>query len=98
MAKSVAELKAELEKLQAEYDQVLAAQSGEKLAEVQAIIAEFGFTQEDVFPPTRRVRGPNKSKQVEPKYRDPVSGGTWSGRGKPPKWIAGQDREKFAIK
>ncbi|MEK6290655.1 MAG: H-NS histone family protein, partial [Paraburkholderia tropica] len=22
---------------------------------------------------------------------------TWSGRGKPPRWIAGKDREKFLI-
>lgn len=31
------------------------------------------------------------------KYRDPSSGKTWSGRGKPPAWIAGQNREKFLI-
>jgi DNA-binding protein H-NS len=34
---------------------------------------------------------------VAPKYRDPDSGSTWSGRGKPPRWIAGLDREKFLI-
>jgi DNA-binding protein H-NS len=34
---------------------------------------------------------------VAPKYRDPESGSTWSGRGKPPKWIAGQDRDSFLI-
>ena len=34
---------------------------------------------------------------VAPKYRDPESGSTWSGRGKPPKWIAGQDRDNFLI-
>ena len=34
---------------------------------------------------------------VAPKYRDPNSGSTWSGRGKPPKWIAGQNRDQFLI-
>jgi DNA-binding protein H-NS len=34
---------------------------------------------------------------VAPKYRDPESGNTWSGRGKPPRWIAGQDRDQFLI-
>jgi DNA-binding protein H-NS len=34
-----------------------------------------------------------------PKYRDPATGKTWTGRGKPPLWIAGvQDREPFLIK
>jgi DNA-binding protein H-NS len=33
------------------------------------------------------------------KYRDPASGKTWTGRGKPPLWIAGvEDREPFLIK
>ncbi|WP_415867691.1 H-NS family nucleoid-associated regulatory protein [Burkholderia ubonensis] len=32
------------------------------------------------------------------KYRDPASGAVWSGRGRTPRWIAGQDREKFLIR
>jgi DNA-binding protein H-NS len=32
------------------------------------------------------------------KYRDPASGKTWTGRGKPPLWIAGaKDRQAFLI-
>ncbi|WP_438947144.1 H-NS family nucleoid-associated regulatory protein [Trinickia soli] len=31
------------------------------------------------------------------KYRDPVSGATWSGMGREPRWIAGKDRTAFAI-
>ena len=46
----------------------------------------------------RRSRSPKKrTGSVAAKYRDPASGTTWSGRGKPPRWIADQDREKFAI-
>lgn len=37
------------------------------------------------------------SSKVAPKYRDPVSGQTWTGRGKPPAWIAGKDRDQFLI-
>jgi DNA-binding protein H-NS len=29
------------------------------------------------------------------KYRDPVTGATWSGRGREPQWIAGRDRDRF---
>jgi DNA-binding protein H-NS len=39
---------------------------------------------------------------VAPKYRDPESGATWSGRGRTPVWLAthlaqGRSREAFAI-
>jgi len=42
-------------------------------------------------------------KAVEPKYRDPVSGKTWTGRGKTPRWLVsaeeqGVARESFAIR
>lgn len=48
--------------------------------------------------PTMRapIATPSVSK-VAPKYRDPVTGQTWTGRGKPPAWIAGKDREQFLI-
>ena len=35
--------------------------------------------------------------KVAPKYIDPVSGNTWTGRGKAPKWIDGKDRAPFLI-
>lgn len=39
------------------------------------------------------VRGPQP-----PKYQDPKSGATWSGRGRTPAWLAGaKDRNKFLI-
>jgi DNA-binding protein H-NS len=31
------------------------------------------------------------------KYRDPVSGSTWCGRGRAPHWIVGKDREAFVV-
>ena len=34
---------------------------------------------------------------VAQKYRDPETGRTWSGRGKEPLWLRGQDRSKFQI-
>ena len=41
-------------------------------------------------------------KPVAPKFRDPESGATWSGRGRTPRWIveaeqSGKDRSSFAI-
>lgn len=41
-------------------------------------------------------------RKVAPKYRDPVSGATWTGRGRSPKWVTealaqGKSKESFAI-
>ncbi|MGN4224231.1 H-NS family nucleoid-associated regulatory protein, partial [Burkholderia gladioli] len=34
-----------------------------------------------------------------PKYLDPKTGATWSGRGRPPEWIKNaKDRDRFLIK
>jgi DNA-binding protein H-NS len=41
------------------------------------------------------TRGP--SGKVAPKYRDPATGETWTGRGKAPKWIEGKNRSSYAI-
>lgn len=66
------------------------------LATVKNLVSEFGFTEMDVF--GRQGRGQKGSRAaVEPKYRDPKTGATWSGRGKPPRWIADQNRALFAI-
>ncbi|MGX6999407.1 H-NS histone family protein [Caballeronia sp. KNU42] len=32
-----------------------------------------------------------------PKYRDAVSGATWSGRGRAPHWIVDKNREDFLV-
>ncbi|WP_176307835.1 H-NS family nucleoid-associated regulatory protein [Burkholderia ambifaria] len=34
---------------------------------------------------------------LPPKYRDPASGKTWSGKGREPAWLTGKDRAAFLI-
>lgn len=47
--------------------------------------------------PGRKKKAPAKAAGV-PMYRDPKTGKTWTGRGKPPAWIAGaKSREGFLI-
>ena len=74
------------------------------LAKVHELVAEFGLTAHDVFPSGKKTNasGGKRStgtsgKKVAPKYRNPITGGTWTGRGKAPKWIEGKDRTAFAI-
>jgi len=65
------------------------------VARVRAVVAEYELTQRDVFPAGRRA---GTGAKVPPKYRDPATGTTWTGRGKAPRWIANQDRSRFLIR
>jgi DNA-binding protein H-NS len=66
--------------------------AAESLAKIHELVSEFGFTAQQVFP----WRAP-QAKKPTAKYLDQKSGATWSGRGKPPGWIVGKDREDFLI-
>lgn len=87
--------RAELEKqIEAARKEALAS----AIAQVRAIVAEYELTEEDVFSKkATRAAASTGAKTVAPKYRDPATGATWTGRGKPPLWIAGQDRLNFLI-
>ncbi|TDF24598.1 H-NS histone family protein [Delftia tsuruhatensis] len=72
--------------------QAQAERKAEGVAAARALIQEYGLTAADVFP-----QGKAKSSVGVPKYRDPATGATWTGRGKPPNWINGKDRAPFAL-
>ena len=52
---------------------------------------------------TRKAAGPKKGSKVAVKYRNPANPSeTWSGRGKPPRWLAaelnkGKTKDAFAV-
>lgn len=81
-------------------NQIKAARQAEiasAIALIRETVAEFDLTHEDVFPSNRTSQSKSKGKSVAPKYRDPATGQTWTGRGKAPKWIEGKEREQFLI-
>lgn len=90
------ELLSQREALERQIEAARKAELGEAITTARGLIQEFGLTEADVFGTgkqgTRKSSGP-----VAPKYRDPATGQTWTGRGKPPKWIADKDRAQFAI-
>ena len=47
--------------------------------------------------PARKSTKGRKLGKVAPKYRDPATGMTWTGRGRAPVWIVGDDRSKYLI-
>lgn len=58
------------------------------------LMADWGISSNEL---KHYRRGARITKPTVPKYRDPVSGQTWSGRGREPAWIVGKDREAFRI-
>jgi DNA-binding protein H-NS len=71
-------------------------ETADALAKVRTIVAEYQLTAQEVFPIGRKSRNRSVGK-VAPKYRDPATGQTWTGRGKAPRWIDGKDRSQFLI-
>jgi len=92
------ELKAQIARLQAQAEDARRAEVAEVIAMIRERIEEYGLSAEDLGFATAARRGrPPKKAPLPPRYRDPKTGATWSGRGKPPKWIAGKNRERFEI-
>ena len=90
------ELLQQQQALAAQIEEARKREIADAVAQVRSLIDQYQLTERDVFPSGRRACSRTASK-VPPKYRDPITGKTWTGRGKAPKWIDGQDRTKFLI-
>ena len=97
---------AEIARLQARAEQLRKSEIAGVIGRIREAIEAYGITAADLgLVPGSKAR-PAKSAQPVAKgiqtgvakYRDPKSGKTWTGRGKPPAWIAGvRDRDAFLI-
>ncbi|HDR9868710.1 TPA: H-NS histone family protein [Burkholderia cenocepacia] len=90
------ELKAKAEALLVQAEEARQAELETVLEEVRTRIQEYGLTPEQLFG-RKRVRSANSGQPATPKYQDPKTGKTWSGRGREPSWIKGKKRDRFLI-
>ena len=99
MTTSYKELLQQRESLEQAIQEARAREISQAVQKVRDMMAEYGLTAQDVFPSGRASKSPGSKSvnKVAPKYKDPATGQTWTGRGKAPKWIEGQDRAKFLI-
>jgi len=89
------QLTAQLEKLQKEMEQAREQEVTQAIDDIKQKIADYGITAEELgF--SSKVRMARKA-ALPPKYRNPKTGETWSGRGRAPGWLAGKNRDKFLI-
>ena len=98
---SYKELLKQREALEQQISEARRRELSDAVAQVRTLVAEHGLTAQDVFPSGKSAgkvgRSSTAGTKVAPKYRDPSTGQTWTGRGKAPKWIQNQDRAQFAI-
>lgn len=84
-----------------EIDQARQRELADAVARVRSLVEEYGLNQADVFGTGSKRRGQGRSSQaghkVAPKYRNPTTNETWTGRGRQPKWIQGKKLDDYLI-
>src|ERR1700730_17437987 len=86
------------EQLEKQIEQAKEKEFHAVIADIKQKMLDYGITVSDLglARAAKSAKGRPRA-GVVPKYRDPQSGNTWSGRGKPPRWIAGKNRDEFLI-
>jgi DNA-binding protein H-NS len=108
------QIQARMRKLQAQAETLLAKKTQAAVDQIRDIMLKHGLTTADIETKAKgkraaksmsagaaagktKVAAAGKS-TVAPKYLDPKTGATWTGRGRAPLWIAAaKDRNKFLI-
>ena len=85
------EIQAKIADLQAQAARVKAEEKAQAIEAARAMIDSYGITAKDLGldKASKLKAGPKPGGKIPPKYKDPVSGALWSGRGKTPKWFNG---------
>lgn len=95
--KSVEELTAEREKLDAEIKAKQDAEKASVIAQIKTVVETYSIPVEELVEALGGLKSKRKGVKAKPKYKDPATGVIWSGRGKEPAWIKGKDRDQFLI-
>ncbi len=85
---SYQEILSQIEDLKRKAEDVRQQEMAGAIAEIKRLMAQFGITSDDLGLSNRAGATKGKSRGlVAAKYRDPVSGKTWTGRGRRPAWV-----------
>lgn len=102
MTNSLSDLIAQKEAIERQIRDAKSAAKADAIAQVRKLMTQHDLTPSDLVAQVKGKRGVGSGSKVKPKYRDPGSGATWSGRGLKPKWLSaaierGQSVGDFAI-
>jgi DNA-binding protein H-NS len=90
---SLAELIAQKEELERRITEVRKEERASAVAQARTLIDTFELSMDELF---GKKKNPAKA-SPPPKYRDPASGKTWTGKGRAPQWLDGKNKVDFAI-
>jgi len=102
MANRLSDLLAKKAELEKEISEAQREERSAAIAQVKSLMAQHGLTLADLGTRTTTHTSVRSGTKVAPKYRDPATGQTWSGRGLQPKWLkqalnAGAKLTDFAL-
>lgn len=94
-------VRAEIARLEKQAEDLRRQELKTVIAQVRQAIADYGLTAADLGMGGGRKRAVSAGRRASTKaakYRDPKTGQTWTGHGRPPAWIAAaKDRNAFLI-
>jgi DNA-binding protein H-NS len=92
------ELKSQIEQLKQEADAAREREITEALAQIRAVVTKYDISPEQICRNwVVDAASDSRPGPRPPLYRDPLTGKTWSGRGRAPAWMAGHPRDIFKI-
>ncbi|KVF25128.1 H-NS family nucleoid-associated regulatory protein [Burkholderia vietnamiensis] len=84
-------------RLDAEIAAVRSARQSEVIVQIVKLMHEYDITVEAIQMWIETEHGDKRRRRIRPRYWNPQTGETWSGRGKRPRWMAGRDPEEFLL-
>ncbi|WP_042881140.1 H-NS family nucleoid-associated regulatory protein [Cupriavidus necator] len=96
------ELMAKKQALEAQIEEARSTEVAGVIEQIRELMVRYSLSPEDLAPRRRRGRpagtasATTEKAALPPKYMDPKSGKTWSGRGRAPAWL-GKRPERFLI-
>lgn len=88
---SYEELLSQIKSLEAQAENARKQEIAGAISEIRAIMAKFGISADDLG--LGGKGGKVKRASAAAKYRDPVSGNTWTGRGRRPAWAVELEKQ-----
>ncbi len=87
MTASLSELLAQKAALEKEIKEAQSEARSEAISRIRSLMTEHRLTVADLTARPSTAGGTKTGAKVAPKYRDPLTGSTWTGRGLKPKWL-----------
>lgn len=96
-SKTVADLEAEREALDRKIEEQKAAEKRSVMDQIANVMGTYAISLEELVEYQGGLKIKRKGVKAKPKFRDPVTGAIWTGRGKPPVWLRDKNFDDYLI-